>query len=190
MVYIISLSITSTSLQQLSRLSLSTPKPMGSLSRVTLGLLWVTDANHTLQWIKRQESRVMLWCGRVTSRVWGAHWLSSVFLNLGLACGSTLPTTAPVIGADLYMQRRSRTGPQGPTAVGNQGVGSQVGEQLAGPVRRGTQGWLTPALTICLNTFPGQHASNKQHYVKTKQYTLACPSSDHAAIYSQVKKQQ
>lgn len=47
---------------------------------------------------------------------------------------------------------------------------------------------MTPALTICLHAFPGQHATNKQHYVKTKQYTLACPSNDHAAIYSQVKR--
>lgn len=164
----------------------SPQNPKGNLPWVTPGLLRVTGTNHIKR--EKQQSHLTEWQStmrgvegppavpgaseagvgrrlRVTDHVSSNRWRS--------LHAEKEPNWAP--GALCNLKPRSRGPP------------SQARWQLAGPARMGTQGWMASRLTTCLNTSPSQRTGNKQHYADNKEYTLACPSSDHTAIYSQAK---
>lgn len=109
--------------------------------------------------------------------------------------GSTLPTLALLTDGDLCTERRSpaRSGDplQPKTKETGQGAqGSSSGRAVGWPSPCGyprTDRRTAPVLTACLNTCSCQRPGSTQHYAKAKQYTLACPSNNLTAIYSQVK---
>lgn len=165
---IISLSITSSSLQQQRRHFLSSQKHPGlsdpgtSTSNKQKPHTWVNkDAGKPIQGFEELSAHSLSetgvgWELYVTSHGSRNRW-GSLHLKKEPSLNSLQPTTK-VLGGGRE--------PRGPLS-------------RMGPAWIGTQGWrMVPIPTTCAwNTLLSQHSS-KQHYVKTKPYTSACSWSD------------
>lgn len=160
--YVISLSITSRSLQQLRRYLLSS---QNSPWKACLEWPWL--------YFKLQTKTTSLSEKGTGKPMQGLRsCLLTAFLKLRRAGGSRLPAMA--LGGDLDREGRSPAGsrdtlqPKTKVRAGSPGA---RGRQLADPAWNGTQGWMVPTPAMYLNTPLGQHTSNKQPHVKTKQFT-------------------
>lgn len=171
---VISLSITSTSLQQPSRLPLSSPKPQGVPAP--------SDPRATSSHRRKPHTPVDKDTGKqshLVAQQSAAQGLKSPLAATGISeprVGGGLHVTNPSSGNGWRSLQAEKESNRAPGTHCNPkprwGSGSPeahwVGQQLAGPAHAGTQGWTAPVLTECLNAFSGQHACSKQRYVKTK----------------------